>query len=166
MIHFSSPTQLKSSILSLDSRQIYLPQQTAFFAVRGVHHDGHQYIEPLYHLGIREFIVESDAWSGLLAEKAKKWTQADFWVVDNSINCLQEIARIHRKSFSIPVIGITGSNGKTTCKEWLATLLQTKFSIVKSPKSFNSQIGVPLSVWGLKAQHQIAIFEAGISRVG
>lgn len=166
MIHFSSPIQLKSSILSLDSRQIYLPQQTAFFAVRGVHHDGHQYIEPLYHLGIREFIVESAAWSGLLAEKAKKWTQADFWVVDSSINCLQEIVSIHRKSFSIPVIGITGSNGKTTCKEWLATLLQSKFSIVKSPKSFNSQIGVPLSVWGLKAQHQIAIFEAGISRVG
>ncbi|RXK47672.1 bifunctional UDP-N-acetylmuramoyl-tripeptide:D-alanyl-D-alanine ligase/alanine racemase [Aquirufa rosea] len=166
MIHHSSPSQLRSSILSLDSRQIYLPQQTAFFAVRGVHHDGHQYIEPLYHLGVREFIVEKAAWSGILAEKAKKWNTADFWVVESSIESLQDIARIHRKSFSIPVIGITGSNGKTTCKEWLATLLQSKFSVIKSPKSFNSQIGVPLSVWGIKSQHQLAIFEAGISKVG
>ncbi len=164
MIYPNEPVQLKSTYISLDSRQIYEPQDTAFFAVRGLHHDGHQYVESLYHKGVREFIVEKSAWNGPLAEKAKSWTNTSIWVVRNCIETLQQIAQLHRMSFGLPIVGITGSNGKTTCKEWLYTLTKHKFQVVRSPKSFNSQIGVPLSVWGIKAQHELGIFEAGISQ--
>ncbi len=164
MIYPNEPVQLKSTYISLDSRQIYEPTDTAFFAVRGLHHDGHQYVESLYQKGVREFIVEKSAWNGPLAEKAKTWNNTSIWVVNNSIETLQHIAHLHRMAFSLPVVGITGSNGKTTCKEWLFTLTKTKFQVVRSPKSFNSQIGVPLSVWGITAQHRLGIFEAGISQ--
>lgn len=164
MIYPNEPVQLKSSFISLDSRQIYEPADTAFFAVRGLHHDGHQYVESLYHKGVREFIVEKAAWNSTLAEKAKSWNNTSIWVVNNSIETLQHIAHVHRMAFSLPVIGITGSNGKTICKEWLYTLTKSKFQVVRSPKSFNSQIGVPLSVWGIKTHHRLGIFEAGISQ--
>ncbi|MEN9958155.1 MAG: hypothetical protein RLZZ474_399 [Bacteroidota bacterium] len=164
MIYPNEPVQLKSTYISLDSRQIYEPADTAFFAVRGLHHDGHQYVESLYHKGVREFIVEKSAWNSSLAEKAKSWNNTSIWVVNNSIETLQHIAHVHRIAFSLPVIGITGSNGKTICKEWLFTLTKSKFQVVRSPKSFNSQIGVPLSIWGIKAQHNLGIFEAGISQ--
>ena len=164
MIYPNEPVQLKSSFISLDSRQIYEPADTAFFAVRGLHHDGHQYVESLYHKGVREFIVEKAAWNSTLAEKAKSWNNTSIWVVKNSIETLQHIAHVHRMAFSLPVIGITGSNGKTICKEWLYTLTKSKFQVVRSPKSFNSQIGVPLSVWGIKTHHRLGIFEAGISQ--
>ena len=164
MIYPNEPVQLKSSCISLDSRQIYEPADTAFFAVRGLHHDGHQYVESLYHKGVREFIVEKAAWNSTLAEKAKSWNNTSIWVVKNSIETLQHIAHVHRMAFSLPVIGITGSNGKTICKEWLYTLTKSKFQVVRSPKSFNSQIGVPLSVWGIKTHHRLGIFEAGISQ--
>lgn len=164
MIYPNEPVQLKSTYISLDSRQIYEPSETAFFAVRGLHHDGHQYVESLYQKGIREFIVEKSAWHGPLAEKAKTWNNTSIWVVTNSIETLQQIAHLHRMAYGLPVVAITGSNGKTTCKEWLYTLTKSKFQVVRSPKSFNSQIGVPLSIWGIRAQHSLGIFEAGISQ--
>ena len=164
MIYHSNPFTLKSKYISLDSRQIYEPSQTAFFAVKGVHHDGHQFIEQLHQQGIREFIVERAAWHGPLTEKASQWENTSIWVVENSIQSLQEIVRLHRINYTIPVVGITGSNGKTICKEWLSVLLKNKYQVIKSPKSFNSQIGVPLSVWGINAQHTVGVFEAGISQ--
>ena len=166
MIHTLQPQSLKSSLISLDSRQIYDAANTAFFAVRGIHHDGHQYIENLYKSGVKEFVVENEAWTGILTEKAKKWNDADFYVVENSIQTLQNLAAQHRNSFSYNLVAITGSNGKTICKEWLATLLNGNYNLVKSPKSFNSQIGVPLSVWAMKPSHNLGIFEAGISQPG
>lgn len=166
MIQHKQPAHLRASFLSLDSRQIYEPSKTAFFAVNGLNHDGHQYVESLYNKGVREFIVEDSAWHGILAEKASSWEQTNIYVVENSVATLQSIAKSHRQQFQIPVIAITGSNGKTICKEWLATLCQGNFSVVKSPKSFNSQIGVPLSLWAMQEKHTLGIFEAGISQVG
>jgi len=165
MIYLNDPIQLKSTYITLDSRQIYEPADTAFFAVRGLHHDGHQFIESLYQKGVREFIVEKSAWNGPLMEKANTWQNTSIWVVNNSIDTLQHIAQLHRIAYGIPVVGITGSNGKTTCKEWLFTLTKAHFQVVRSPKSFNSQIGVPLSIWGIRSQHRLGIFEAGISRI-
>ncbi len=165
MIYPNEPVQLKSTYISLDSRQIYEPAETAFFAVRGLHHDGHQFVESLYQKGVREFIVEKSAWNGPLAEKAQSWPNTSIWIVSNAIETLQHIAHLHRIAFGLPVVGITGSNGKTTCKEWLYTLTKNKFKVVRSPKSFNSQIGVPLSIWGIKAHHSLGIFEAGISQM-
>ena len=166
MIYILAPQSLKSILISLDSRQIYDAPNTAFFAVRGIHHDGHQYIENLYKSGIKEFIVEKVAWTGILSEKAKKWDDADFYVVENSIQTLQNLAALHRSKFDYKLVAITGSNGKTICKEWLATLLNGTYNLIKSPKSFNSQIGVPLSVWAMKSNHNLGIFEAGISKPG
>jgi alanine racemase len=166
MIQHKNPVHLRASFLSLDSRQIYEPTKTAFFAVNGLNHDGHHYVESLYYKGVREFIVEESAWHGSIAEKASKWEQTNIYVVESSIAALQVIAQQHRAQFNYPVIGITGSNGKTICKEWLATLCNNAFSIVKSPKSFNSQIGVPLSLWAMQEKHNLGIFEAGISQKG
>ncbi len=166
MIQHKNPAHLRASFLSLDSRQIYEPSKTAFFAVNGLNHDGHQYVESLYNKGVREFIVEESAWHGPIAEKASKWEQTNIYVVENSIATLQQIAQQHRAQFDYQVIGITGSNGKTICKEWLATLCNGPFSVVKSPKSYNSQIGVPLSLWAMQEKHNLGIFEAGISQKG
>jgi alanine racemase len=166
MIQHKNPVHLRASFLSLDSRQIYEPTKTAFFAVNGLNHDGHHYVESLYYKGVREFIVEESAWHGSIAEKASKWEQTNIYVVESSIAALQVIAQQHRAQFNYPVIGITGSNGKTICKEWLATLCNNAFSIIKSPKSFNSQIGVPLSLWAMQEKHNLGIFEAGISQKG
>jgi alanine racemase len=166
MIQHKNPAHLRANFLSLDSRQIYEPSKTAFFAVNGLHHDGHHYVESLYAKGVREFIVEESAWHGTIVQKAAKWEQTNIYVVENSIATLQEIAQHHRAQFSYPVIGITGSNGKTICKEWLATLCNNTFNVVKSPKSFNSQIGVPLSLWAMHEKHNLGIFEAGISQKG
>lgn len=166
MIYTLQPHSLKSALISLDSRQIYDAENTAFFAVRGIHHDGHQYIENLYKSGVKEFVVENAVWFGLIVEKAKKWNDADFYVVENSIQTLQKLAAQHRSKFSYNLVAITGSNGKTICKEWLAALLNGTYNLIKSPKSYNSQIGVPLSVWAMKSIHHLGIFEAGISKPG
>jgi alanine racemase len=165
MIYFSNPNKLKSNQISLDSRQISDPNNTAFFAVRGIHHDGHQHIEPLYLKGVREFVVEKNSWGNQLTEKSKKWHDADIYVVDNTIQTLQNLAINHRNQYNLPVIGITGSNGKTSVKEWLSSILSAKYLVVKSPKSFNSQIGVPLSVVKINESHEVGIFEAGISKL-
>ncbi|MFD3408067.1 bifunctional UDP-N-acetylmuramoyl-tripeptide:D-alanyl-D-alanine ligase/alanine racemase [Aquirufa sp. HETE-83D] len=166
MIQHKNPAHLRASFLSLDSRQIYEPAKTAFFAVNGLHHDGHQYVESLYMKGVREFIVEEAAWHGPIVEKATKWEQTNIYVVESSIATLQVIAEQHRAQFNYPVIGITGSNGKTICKEWLSMICNGSFSVVKSPKSYNSQIGVPLSLWAMQEKHNLGIFEAGISQKG
>lgn len=147
--------------LSLDSRKIISPPETIFFAIKTPHHDGHEFIEGLYAKGVRSFVT---CYTNI---DVKNIPLANIIVVDDSISALQMLAREHRAQFNhLPVIGITGSNGKTVVKEWLNQLLEADFSIVRSPKSYNSQIGVPLSVLNINQSHNLAIFEAGISRRG
>lgn len=143
--------------LITDSRKAIIQNGSVFFAIGGEHHDGHQYIKSLYEAGVRQFIIERDF-------STEKYTEANFLKVDSGVQALQKIAAHHRKEFSIPVIGITGSNGKTIIKEWLYQLLSKEYTIVKNPGSYNSQIGVPLSVWQIQSHHTLGIFEAGISK--
>jgi Alr-MurF fusion protein len=145
--------------LLTDSRQVAAPPFTLFFALAGERLDGHQFIAEAYAVGVRHFVVHKQVDLSALPE-------ANVLLVDNSLRALQRIAATHRAQFQYPVIGITGSNGKTVVKEWLYQLLSAHFNIVRSPKSYNSQIGVPFSVWQMQAQHQLAIFEAGISKPG
>ncbi|WP_299708971.1 bifunctional UDP-N-acetylmuramoyl-tripeptide:D-alanyl-D-alanine ligase/alanine racemase [uncultured Pontibacter sp.] len=141
-----------------DSRKLSQPAGTLFFAIRGKYNDGHLYLTQLYELGVRQFVVEEAA--GLTA----LYPEANILQVRSSLDALQAVAAWHRTQFHIPVLGITGSNGKTIVKEWLAQLLSPEELVVKSPRSYNSQIGVPLSVWQLDANHTFGIFEAGISQ--
>jgi len=143
--------------LLTDSRQLATPEGTLFFAIVTQRNNGHKYIEGLYGNGVRAFVVDT------LPANASDMGEAVFLKVDNTLAALQKIAAFHRRQFSIPVIGITGSNGKTVVKEWLAHIFEHGMSVVRNPKSYNSQIGVPLSVWQMDKQHDIAIFEAGIS---
>ena len=144
--------------LLTDSRSLCFPEETLFFALRTKRNDGHRYIDDLYRRGVRSFVVE----------QVPEHPQADanYLKVPSSLAALQRLAERHRDEFSIPVVGITGSNGKTMVKEWLYQLLLPSQKIVRSPRSFNSQIGVPLSVWLLSEQTEVAIFEAGISQPG
>lgn len=143
--------------LLTDSRQLVAAGQTLFFALTSNRNDGHKYIEELYNNGVRAFVVsrqpDTEAFPG-----------ACFVVVDDTLMALQQLAAWHRQQYHIPVIGITGSNGKTIVKEWLAQLLGPDYNTVRSPKSYNSQVGVPLSVWQMNDAHQLGIFEAGISK--
>jgi alanine racemase len=157
ILNFSSDRPIKN--LLLDSRKSIVQEGALFFAIGGLHHDGHHYIEELYKNGIRQFVVER-------VVPIQNFKEANFLQVDSSVSALQKIAAFHRLKFSIPVIGITGSNGKTIIKEWLYQLLSKDFTIVKNPGSYNSQVGVPLSVWELQAHHTLGIFEAGISKPG
>jgi alanine racemase len=127
--------------------------------LKGNRRDGHQFIPELYKKGVRNFVVSE------LPGQAV-YPDANFILVDDTLAALQGLAAFHRQQFNIPVIGITGSNGKTIVKEWLYQLLHNHYNIVRSPKSYNSQIGVPLSVWLMNEQHTLAIFEAGISMPG
>ena len=145
--------------LLLDSRKVYSPASSLFFAIKGIRRDGHQFIPELYKRGVRNFIISQQIDTG-------EYSAANFLMVNDTLAALQQLASHHRRQFNIPVIGITGSNGKTIVKEWLYQLLQEDFNIVRSPKSYNSQIGVPLSVWQMNEQHTLAIFEAGISEQG
>ncbi|MBI3509515.1 MAG: bifunctional UDP-N-acetylmuramoyl-tripeptide:D-alanyl-D-alanine ligase/alanine racemase [Bacteroidetes bacterium] len=147
--------------LLIDSRRIDHTANTLFFAIKGEHHNAHDFISDIYQKGIRNFVVEE-----LPADAETVFSEGNFLVVKNSLAALQQLAAAHRGKFSIPVIGITGSNGKTIVKEWLWQLLRDEKKIVRSPKSYNSQVGVPLSVWQMSASDELAIFEAGISRVG
>lgn len=145
--------------LSIDSRKISFPANTLFFALVTPGRNGHQFINDVYEQGVRSFItIEPLA--------ADNYPGAGFILVPDTLAALQQLAARHRSRFSIPVIGITGSNGKTIVKEWLNQLLQNTNTVVRSPKSYNSQIGVPLSVWQMTANHTVGIFEAGISRPG
>lgn len=143
--------------LCLDSRRLSIHPGSVFFAIGGEHHDGHDYIEEAFEKGIRLFVVEKDV---------RGKTSGSMIKVESSVTALQQLVTHHRNSFDVPVIGITGSNGKTIIKEWLSTVLSRKYSTVKSPKSYNSQIGVPLSVWQMNRRHTLGIFEAGISKTG
>ncbi len=143
--------------LLLDSRNLTFPEHSLFFARAGNRNNGHDFIADLYEGGLRNFIITQEI-------DPTPFPEANFLKVDHGLLALQKIAAHHRSNFSLPVIGITGSNGKTIIKEWLFQLLQTDHSIVRSPKSYNSQIGVPLSVWKIEAEHTLGIFEAGISQ--
>ncbi|HMU45287.1 MAG TPA: alanine racemase [Chitinophagaceae bacterium] len=147
------------SQIIFDSRKINKPTTSLFFALKGPRKDGHDFIGELYQKGVRNFVVSKSI-------HAEEYTGANIITVRDTLNALQTLAAWHRSQFNIPVIGITGSNGKTIVKEWLYQLLQSDYNIVRSPKSYNSQIGVPLSVWQMNEQHTLAIFEAGISRPG
>lgn len=143
----------------IDSRKVLIDLGSVFFAVSGIRHDGHNYIEELYQKGVRQFVVEKEIDLQMLPE-------ANVLKVENSILALQKIATHHRENFDFTVVGISGSNGKTMVKEWLAQILSKDKAVVKSPGSYNSQVGVPLSVWQIRGFHQIGIFEAGVSRKG
>ncbi|MCB0665859.1 MAG: hypothetical protein KDC80_08570, partial [Saprospiraceae bacterium] len=139
-----SPDQLITQLL-VDSRQLQDPAHTLFFALQGLRRDGHQFISRLYEEGVRAFVVQYPVDLEPLAD-------ANIIVVDEVVKALQHLVSYHRSQFRFPVVAITGSNGKTVVKEWLYQLLSVEFQIVKSPKSYNSQIGVPLSVWQLHSQ--------------
>lgn len=145
------------SILLTDSRQLSNPSETLFFAFETKNNDGHRYVADLYAAGVRNFVVSK------MMPEWKNFSGCNFLFVKSPLRALQKIAAYHRRRFDIPVIGITGSNGKTIVKEWLYQLLQEDFNIVRSPRSYNSQIGVPLSVWQLDDNATLGIFEAGIS---
>jgi len=143
--------------LLIDSRKLSNAETSLFFAIKGDRHDGHSYIQELFEKGVHHFVVSK------LPENSQQYTGANFILVADTLIALQVLCANHRKQFHVPVIGITGSNGKTIVKEWLYQLMREDKNIVRSPKSFNSQVGVPLSVWQLTEEHTIGIFEAGIS---
>ncbi len=145
--------------LLIDSRQLRDPATTLFFALEGERNDGHSFVKTLYSKGVKSFIICKNI-------DFQNFPQANFIVVEDTKTALQQLTKFHREQFDLPVIGITGSNGKTVVKEWLFQLLASDIRTVKSPKSYNSQVGVPLSIWGLHSQAGLGIFEAGISQTG
>ena len=149
--------------LLTDSRSLCFPEETLFFALKTTRNDGHRYIQDLYRRGVRNFVVEQDALTSHLSSLTT-YIDANFLVVPSPLAALQRLAERHRDEFNIPVVGITGSNGKTMVKEWLYQLLSPSMNVVRSPKSYNSQIGVPLSVWLLNDRTEVGLFEAGISQ--
>ena len=147
--------------LLTDSRSLCFPEATLFFAIKTDRNDGHKYIDDLYRSGVRNFVIEK-----LPEEYAVIYPDANFLMVPSTLKALQRLAERHRDEFDIPIIGITGSNGKTIVKEWLYQLLMPTRVVTRSPRSYNSQIGVPLSVWLLDERTEIGLFEAGISMPG
>lgn len=146
--------------LLTDSRSLSFPEQTLFFALKSRRNDGHKYIYDLYKRGVRNFVVSE------LPQDTDIYKEANFLLVCSPLKALQKLAEVHREKFNVPVIGITGSNGKTVVKEWLYHLLSPDKRITRSPRSYNSQIGVPLSVWLMNEETELGIFEAGISKMG
>ena len=144
--------------ISIDSRSLQNNAGTLFFALKGQNHDGHHYIPELIKKGVRFFVVEKVPENYV--------DKATFLAVQNTTEALQKTAKYYRNLFHFPIIGITGSNGKTIVKEWLNFLLSPDYSIVRNPKSYNSQVGVPLSIFGTNENHNLGIFEAGISQKG
>lgn len=149
----------KISTLAFDSRKLADENQALFFALNG-RRSGQAYIKEAYSMGVRSFVVQNDF------SDANSFPDANFLLVESPLKALQTLASAHRKNFNYPVMAITGSNGKTIVKEWLYQLLGHDKRIVRSPKSYNSQIGVPLSVWKMDEDHDLAIIEAGISLKG
>ena len=147
--------------LLTDSRSLCFPEETLFFALKTQRNDGHRYVGDLYRRGVRHFVVEQ-----VPEHYDTVYPEADFLRVPHTLAALQRLAERHRDEFDVPIVGITGSNGKTMVKEWLYQLLLPSQKIVRSPRSYNSQIGVPLSVWLLNEQTEVGIFEAGISQPG
>ena len=147
--------------LLTDSRSLCFPEETLFFALKTKRNDGHKYIHDLYARGVRNFVVSEFP----QPENDNDYADANFLQVAQPLKALQRLAELHRDKFQIPIVGITGSNGKTVVKEWLYQLLSPERNITRSPRSYNSQIGVPLSVWLLNEDSEIGIFEAGISEM-
>ena len=143
--------------ISIDSRSLQNNEKTLFFALVGPNNDAHNYIPGLIEKGIQNFVVTH------IPEGCVD--KASFLVVENTLDALQLFAAHHRSLFHFPILGLTGSNGKTIVKEWLDFLLSPDYNIIRSPKSYNSQVGVPLSVIAINEQHNLGIFEAGISTV-
>lgn len=152
---FYGNSELQIDNVSIDSRSLQNNSGTLFFALFGANNDAHQYIEDLISKGVQNFVVNH------IPNNLEG--KANFLVVENTLKALQDFASFYRKSFYFPIIGITGSNGKTIVKEWLNFLLSPDYNIIRSPKSYNSQIGVPLSVISINEKHNLGIFEAGIS---
>ncbi len=154
------PSDLLITEIVTDSRQLSYTEGLAFIALCGKNHDGHQFIDNLYQMGIRIFVVEK------LPDEPERYSDAAIILTKNTLEALQLLACYKRKSFKSPIIAVTGSAGKTIVKEWLADVLGMSRSVIRSPKSYNSQIGVPLSVWKLDDRYKLGIFEAGISLPG
>lgn len=154
----SDPAYLVEELV-IDTRKIGHPETALFIALKSQRRDGHAFVRDAYEKGIRNFLLQ-DPTAGIGLEAA------NIILVKDTLSALQGIVARHRRRFGIPVVGITGSNGKTVVKEWLYQLLGERFNIVRSPKSYNSQIGVPLSVWQMEPEHELALFEAGISQPG
>lgn len=162
-----SPADATIEHILLDSRQVTFPASSLFVALKGRQRDGHEFLEQLQATGVKNFLISRPPTrNSLSAEQAGKLKTQNFILVNDTLEALQLLAAHHRRQFDIPVIGITGSNGKTIVKEWLFQLLREDYHIVRSPKSYNSQLGVPLSVLQMKPGHELAIFEAGISQMG
>lgn len=147
--------------LLTDSRSLCFPEETLFFALKSGRRNGHDFIPDLYRRGVRNFVVDE-----LPQDYASTYAGSNFLKVISPLEALQRLAERHRDEFNIPIVGVTGSNGKTIVKEWLYQLLSPSLSVTRSPRSYNSQIGVPLSVWLLGEQSQVGVFEAGISQPG
>lgn len=152
--------RLSVQYLLTDSRQVTEADATIFIALNTNRNDGHQYIFSLYKKGVKTFLVNH------VPDNCKELKDVCFLIVADTLTALQKLATYHRQQFQLPIIGVTGSNGKTIVKEWLYQLLKEDYTICRSPKSYNSQVGVPLSVWQLNTHHTLGIFEAGISEVG
>ena len=152
-------SEIEINWLLTDSRSLSFPTESLFFAIRSSRNNGHNYIQELYQQNLRYFVVSE------MRPEYELLTDAVFLLVNDTLQALQSLVVAYRTSFQIPVIGITGSNGKTVVKEWLYQLLHTDYRITRSPRSYNSQIGVPLSVWALNDNTQLGIFEAGISEM-
>ncbi|MGM0497156.1 MAG: bifunctional UDP-N-acetylmuramoyl-tripeptide:D-alanyl-D-alanine ligase/alanine racemase [Bacteroidota bacterium] len=146
--------------LVVDSRKIFSPAESVFIAIPGERHDGHDYLDDLWEKGVRNFIISRSALN------FSRYPDGNFIMVPNTLGALQQIAAHHRNRFNFPVVGITGSNGKTIVKEWIYHVLQDLYSVVRSPKSYNSQIGVPLSIWEMHSDYDFGVFEGGISQPG
>lgn len=156
----TGPPDISVSELVTDSRQVSFAEHAAFIAIRGTNHDGHKFIGTLYGKGVKVFIVEK------LPEELNIYEDAAFILTVDSINALQLLAASKRAAFKSTVIAVTGSAGKTIVKEWLADIIGRSYPVLRSPKSYNSQVGVPLSVWKLEEKYKFGIFEAGISLPG
>ncbi|MBR4803171.1 MAG: bifunctional UDP-N-acetylmuramoyl-tripeptide:D-alanyl-D-alanine ligase/alanine racemase, partial [Bacteroidales bacterium] len=151
------------TVLLTDSRSLTTPETTLFFAIPTKRNSGCNYVDELYAKGVRNFVLPASADAAFLS-RVSALDGVNVLIVSDVVRALQDVAKYHREKFSIPVVGITGSNGKTVVKDWLVQLLSDDKNIVSSPRSFNSQIGVPLSVWQMTADNDMAIFEAGISQ--
>jgi alanine racemase len=156
----TGPADLPVREVITDSRQAAYSEGQVFYAIRGKNHDGHQFIPSLYDKGIRTFVVDS------FRDEYSQLKEAAFVISGNAVSALQKLAAWRRKNFTSPVIAVTGSTGKTIVKEWLADILGQSMPVIRSPKSYNSQIGVPLSVLRLDEKYRLGIFEAGISQPG
>jgi len=161
LLNVNSFTAKKDTVINtllIDSRSVTSPESSLFFAL-SAQRDGHEFIKSAYENGVRNFVISNHTYQD-------SYPDANFLVVPDVLVALQQLAAFHRTRFSLDVIAITGSNGKTVVKEWLYQLMTVDKNIVRSPKSFNSQIGVPLSVWQINGEHTLGIFEAGISKTG